>query len=42
MVGAADGTDEGYAIKVYSVQDGRKQSEPDVIAVVENSTTAGS
>jgi hypothetical protein len=36
VVGPADGTDEGYAMKVYSAQDGRKQSEPDVIAVVEN------
>ena len=36
VVGPADGTDEGYAMEVYSVQDGHKQSEPDVIAVVEN------
>ncbi len=36
VVGPADGTDEGYAMEVYSVQDGRRQSEPDVIAVVEN------
>jgi hypothetical protein len=36
MVGPADGTDEGYAMEVYSVQDGHRQSKPDVIAVVEN------
>lgn len=36
VVGPADGTDEGYAMEVYAVQDGRRQSKPDVIAVVEN------
>src|ERR1700730_1157258 len=36
VVGPADGTDEGYAMKVYSVRDGRRASKPDVIAVVEN------
>ncbi len=36
VVGRVDGTDEGYAMEVYSVRDGRRHSKPDVIAVVEN------
>ena len=36
VVGNVDGTDEGYEIEVYGVQNGRRQGQPDVVAVVRN------